>query len=71
MKVNIGTMEFDDQLRRSIRHHFNQAGKATREECRSFVLMLVDADLETVQRDYDHRRCPDQASCSGGEDCKA
>lgn len=52
MKVNLGTIEVDDDYRRAIRAHFGKTGKATRKEVKNFYQALADADMEGIVHDW-------------------
>lgn len=54
MRVNIGTLDIDDELLRAIsaRSHSGVKRKATRTEARHTMIGLLMADLEHVRADY-------------------
>lgn len=53
MKVNIGTIEVNDDVRRAVAHRFGKKGLATRADVRSLYLSLADADMQTIVDDWE------------------
>lgn len=56
MKVNLGTIEVHDDLRRAINARHGQPGLATRKDVRDTCLGHLHADLEAIQDDYDQEQ---------------
>lgn len=48
MKVNLGTIEVTDVMRRAIRHRYGKTGLATRKEVRSLYAELAQGDIEDL-----------------------
>ena len=51
MKVNLGTIEVNDVIRRALRHHIGLTGLATREEVRDAYLDLAHEDVVQIVDD--------------------
>ena len=52
MKVNIGTFEIPDVVRRALRAHRGKPGLATREEVRSYIRMTMSSVLGDVTHEF-------------------
>ena len=52
MKVSLGTIEVNDDIRRAVRHRVGKTGLATRREVRDLYKSLADADLDCVVSDW-------------------
>lgn len=48
MKVSLGTIEVDDDVRRAVNDFLGKPGLATRETIRSVYLRCADADLNEI-----------------------
>mgnify|MGYP003154312075 CR=1 FL=1 len=52
MKINLGTIEVDDEMRRAIRSRVGGNGLATRAEVKDLFLRLASLELVDVRFDY-------------------
>lgn len=51
MRVNLGSIEVDDEMRRLIRKHVKGvSGVATRDEVRDFVIKSFCAEIEIIEQ---------------------
>lgn len=48
MKVSLGTIVLDDEERRLMRREFGKSGKASREQVRDRLIVLIDDYLGTL-----------------------
>lgn len=55
MKVNLGTIEVNDLVRRAIAKYYGEKKIASRATVRSFFLDHASADLEQVVSEYQHK----------------
>jgi hypothetical protein len=55
MRVRLGTIAVDDNVRKAIAAHVGKSGKCTRADVRAFYLKCGDADLAVVVAEFDAR----------------
>lgn len=56
MKVALGTIEVDDDVRRAINSYYGQTGLATRTTVRDFMVQAAEADLEELCYTYEQQQ---------------
>jgi hypothetical protein len=52
MKVRLGTIEVDDEIRRALRHRQGRPGLATRAEVRNAYRNQAEIDIELIVDEY-------------------
>ena len=61
MRVRI-TLEFTDDAREAINHHFGRPGKATHEEVKRWISYAVSGEIDSLM--FDKFGCEDDESSS-------
>jgi len=56
MRIDLGTVEIDDDARRLIADHYGYPGLAPRVLCRSFIVRNGTEELDTLAAHADERR---------------
>lgn len=51
MRVNLGTVNVSDDFRKELRRFYGKTSAATRDECRTYLLAVVQNEIDSLDAD--------------------